>query len=147
MSNVLKLFVIFITICNLMLSQSIAFADVESKYKPIFEEYFSLVNLHTENKNIAKIEEISQEFVNRHKDLNIAEIYIWNTELGTENDLLFKKTYLGANTSIGYAKIRYANPRKINISEQEYEKQKYILIEQQLVSDKISYRMAIVIND
>lgn len=147
MSNVLKFFLIFIAIFSLALSPSIAFADIESKYKPIFGEYFSLVNLHVENKNIAKIEELSQEFVNRHKDLNIAEIYIWNTELKTENNLLFKKTYLGANTSIVYAKIRYANPRKINISEKEHEKQKYILIEQQFVSDKISYRMVIFIND
>lgn len=145
MSNVLKLFLIFIAIFTLSLS--IAFADIESKYKPIFEEYVGLVNLHAEDKNIAKIEELSQEFVDRHKDFNIAEIYIWNTELKTENNLLFKKTYLGTNTSIGYAKIRYANPRKINISEREHEKQKYILIEQQFVSDKMSYRMAIFIND
>ncbi|MDA8078761.1 MAG: hypothetical protein M0Z79_07450 [Nitrospiraceae bacterium] len=118
------------------------------KYRFIFKEYFNLVNPHAQEKNLTKIEDLSQYFVNKHKDINIAEIYIWNTDLNTKNNLLFQKTYQKANTTLGviaYPKYKYANPRAINIHELEAEGQKYILIEQQL--DAISYRMVIFVND
>jgi len=118
------------------------------KYKYIFKKYFNLVNSYAENKDVTTIEELSKEFVNKHKDTNIAEIYIWNTALNTKNNLLFQKTYLKANTAsgmVGYPKYKYADPRAINIHELEQEGQKYIMIEQQL--EIISYRMVIFIND
>ncbi len=116
------------------------------KYEVIFKEYFDLVDAHVQNRDVAKIEELSQEFINRHKDLNIAEIYIWNTDLKTKNNLLFQKTYIKAGGALVYPKIRYSDPRRINISEQEQEGQKYILIEQQFLSGgEISYRMVILI--
>lgn len=118
-----------------------------SYYKMIFKEYRDIVDPTVKKMEPAEIERLTDAFVNKYKDLAIAEIYIWNTDLKTENNLFFEKTYLRANTSSGiiaYPKYRYADPRAININELREEGQSYILIEQQLAADeKISYRMVI----
>lgn len=118
------------------------------RYKFIFKKYYDLVNSYAENEDAARIEELSDEFVDRHKDLSIAEIYIWNEGLNTKNNLLFKKTYRKANTASGllvYPKINYSMPWEINVSSPlEQDGQGYILIEQQ---SRISYRMVILAPD
>ncbi len=124
-----------------------AVAPDSVKYKFIFKEYRDLVGPYAEIKDAAEIEMLSGEFVSRHGDLLISEIYIWHSGLNTENNLLFKKTYLRADTASGpivYPKINYASPWDINISMLEQEGQRYILMEQQ---STVSYRMVILAPD
>lgn len=121
-------------------------SSVSQNYEILFKEYTTLVEPHVLNKDVEKVEIVSTQFVNAHKDHKIYEIYIWNKELKTKNNLLFKKTYIEPNktTIIVYPKIHYANPRAINVSKLEQNKQKYIMIKQEL--DTIEYRMVIFID-
>ncbi|TAL27014.1 MAG: hypothetical protein EPN94_02145 [Nitrospirae bacterium] len=118
-----------------------------SYYESVFKEFRDIVEPAVKKMDSAEIERQTDVFVNMHKDHAVAEIFIWNTDLKTENNLLFRKSYIKAKTSSGtivYPKSRYADPRAINIHEEREEGQSYILIEQQNVADaKISYRMVI----
>ena len=118
-----------------------------SHYESIFKEYRDVVEPVVKKMDPTEIERLTDIFINKYKNHAIAEIYIWNTDLKTENNLLFKKTYVRANTSSGtiaYPKRKYADPRAINIHELKEEGQSYILIEQQFAADeKISYRIVI----
>ncbi len=121
-----------------------------SYYEAIFRKYREIVEPDVKKMYSAEIEKLTDVFINKYKEYAIAEIYIWNTDLKTENNLLFRKTYVKANASSGtiaYPKYRYADPRAINIHELREEGQSYILIEQQNVADaKISYRMVIFLS-
>jgi hypothetical protein len=146
MTNIAKNISTLIVAGFLLLSLKIP-AIATSEYEILFKEYKIIIEPSALHKNIKQIETLSDQFVEEHKEYKIAEIYIWNKELKTINNLLFKKTYIEATKTniIAYPKFLYANPRAINVSKLEERGQKYIMIEQKLES--IAYRMVIFIHE
>jgi hypothetical protein len=106
-----------------------------SLYEMAFKEYLALAGSAGEMKDAAKVLAITDKFERTHKDLRLANIYIWHRDLTTNNSILFSKQYL--DTSLPVSKIHYADPTRINITSEP----DGVVVEHSPRASKISYRL------
>lgn len=105
-----------------------------AQYEAVFKEFLSLTRAAAEGKDAETLLTITDNFEKEHHSLHLARVYIWNKDMGTQTNLLFRKEYRKGGSE---ETIHYRDESKINVAFAS----EAVMVDFRPRQNRISYRL------